>query len=108
MENNRLTLKWFKKIQKGETINITDLYEFSKIKLKRSRIRKKFHKYYERYVSEEIKKIYWDILFSTPLVNSFKKQMDFKLDIESMEGTPKVELCYIDYQYKSNNDENKK
>ena len=100
MENNKLTLIWFKKIQKGETINITDLYKFSKIKLKRSRIRKKFQKYYERYVSEEIKKIYWDILFSTPIVNSFKKQMDFKLDIESMEGTPKVELCYIDYQYK--------
>lgn len=77
MENNKLTLKWLEKIQKGETINITDLYEFSKVKLKRSRIRKKFHKYYERYVSEEIKKTYWDIFFSKPL--------DFKLlDIEPM------------------------
>jgi hypothetical protein len=99
---NKLTLKWLEKIQKGETINITDLYEFSKVKLKRSRIRKKFHKYYERYVSEEIKKTYWDILFSTPLVNSFKKQMDFKLlYIEPMKG-PKAELFYYDYQYKPN------
>lgn len=69
------------------------MYEFSKIKLKRNRIRKKFHKYYERYVSEEIKKTYWGILFSTPL--------DFKLlDIEHIE--PKAELFYIDYQYKPN------
>lgn len=102
MENNKLTLKWLRKIQNGETINITDLYEFSKIKLKRNRIRKKFHKYYERYISEEIKKTYWGILFSTPLVNNFKKQMDFKLDVEPIEGTPKVELIYIDYQYKPN------
>jgi hypothetical protein len=105
MIKNKLTQKWVEKLQKGETINITDLYEFSKVKLKRSRMRKKFNKYYDRYVSEEVKQTYWAIRFSTPLVGSFKKQLYFKLeDIKPMEGTPKIELIYSDYQYKPNVD----
>ena len=105
MTKNKLTQKWIEKLQKGEIINITDLYEFSKVKLKRSRMRKKFHKYYDRYVSEEVKQTYWGICFSNPLISSFKLYSNLGKDfvsVEPMEGTPKVELIYFDYQYKPN------
>ena len=107
MIKNKLTQKWIEKLQKGETINITDLYEFSKVKLKRSRMCKKFHKYYDRYVSEEIKQTYWGICFSNPLVNSLKIYSDLGKDIlriEPMDETPKIELIYPDFQYKPNVD----
>lgn len=98
---NKLYQKWTEKLQKGETINITDLYEFSKVKLKRNRMRKKFHKHHDRYVPEEIEQTYWGICFSNPLIGNFKKQLDFELDvIEPMEGIPTIELIYPDYQYK--------
>jgi len=105
MIKNKLTQKWIEKLQKGETINITDLYEFSRVKLKRSRMRKKFHKHYDRYVSEEIKQTYWSICFSNPLIGSFKRHLDFNLqNIEPMKGTPNIELIYSDYQYNPNVD----
>lgn len=102
MIENKLTLKWLEKLQKGENINITDLYVFSKIKLKRNRMRKKFNKHYERYVSNEIMETYWSILFTSPLINTFKKQMDFKLDIKSMNDIPNIKLIYPDFKYKIN------
>jgi len=107
MKQNKLNQKWLEKLQKDEQINITDLYEFSKIKLKRRRMRKKFHKHYDRYVPNEIKEAYWAVCFATPITENFKKQMKFNLkDIKPIDETPKVQLVYPDYQYQSdiNND----
>lgn len=36
--NQKLNQKWYNRIQVGENIQTTDLYEFSKIDLKRSRM----------------------------------------------------------------------
>lgn len=97
---NNLHQKWFEKLQKGDTISITDLYPFSRVRLKRSRMRKKFRKYYHRYISEEIQDTYWGILMSYPLVKTFKKQLEFNLDIVPMDDTlPKGELVYLDFNY---------
>jgi hypothetical protein len=93
---NKLTTKWFEKITKGETINIADLYEFSKIKLKRSRMRKKFNKNYSRYVSNEIIETYWGICLSTPLINSFNlRNKNFNASVGQCTGELSGELCYL-------------
>lgn len=97
--NNKLIQKWIEKTQRGEVINITDLYEFSNIKLKRSRMRKKFNKHYVKYVPKTIIETYWGICCSTPLVNSFKKYTDLDLNVESI-GSTKITLTYPDFHYK--------
>jgi len=91
---NKLQIKWFEKVQRGETINITDLYEFSNIKLRKSRFRKKFKKYYERYVPKEICETYRGILIASPLVNSFKRMTDFNLEPIESENLPEIKLIY--------------
>lgn len=97
---NRLQQKWFEKISRNEKITIEDLYEFSNIKLKRSRIRKKFRKYYERYVPKEICDTYRGILFASPLVNSFSKFLDFNLEpVEPSDDMPEIKLIYPDFNY---------
>ena len=97
---NKLQEIWTNKLSKGEDISITDLYQFSKIKLKRSRMRKKFNKYYDKYVSKEIKDTYWGIVFARPLLNSFKIYSDLGtnsdnfIHVTPIEGMPKVKLYY--------------
>lgn len=100
MIDHKLKQKWFEKLQNNESVNVTDLYEYTKIKLKRKRIRKKFDKYYYKYISDEINKLYSTITFSNSVVNTFKAQFDIELDdIQSLNKIP-VELVYFDYQYK--------
>lgn len=97
--NEKLNQKWINKIQVGENINITDLYEFSKVNLKRSRMRKKFNKHYYKYISNKIAETYMGICVASPLVNGFKKMMDFDLKIEPMLELPKGKIIYMNYQY---------
>lgn len=101
--HNKLTSKWFGKLQKGETIGVSDLYEFSKVSLKRKRIRKKFDKKYHRYVSENIYEAYIGILFATPMIGSFQKILDFDIEIvpltHSIGGNPVGKLLYTDHIY---------
>lgn len=101
---DKLTQKWIEKIQSNDGLTVLDLYEFSKIKLRTSRMRKKFNKYYYRYITEEVCNTYWGVCIAGPLVNSFKRSLDLSKDlinIEPMEDTPNVELIYSDYQYKT-------
>jgi hypothetical protein len=92
----KLTKIWLEKIQKNEQLEITDLYPFSKIKLKHSiRRHKKFYKNYERYVSQKVLEAYWSCLISSPLVNSFRKSIELDLKVISAEeGIPKGLLIY--------------
>jgi hypothetical protein len=111
MEQDKLSKKYFEQALKGEKINITDLYEFSKIKLKRKRQRKKFEKYYHRYVPKDICLAYWGICLAFSMVNSFKRYSDIDksmLKIEPINGTPKIELCYLDYQYNKDGEYNRR
>jgi len=102
---NKLTKIWLNKLQKNESLNIKDLYQFSKIKLKRKRIRKKFEKNYERYVSKEIKETFWGCLFAHPLVGSLKKSMELELpNVEPMSiDLPKCVLVYPEFKYQEEN-----
>ncbi len=96
----KLTQIWIQKMKDGDVLNITDLYQFSKVSLKRKRIRKKFHKHYERYVSKEVYETYWGCLIANPIYNSFKEMTKF-LDIKPLESisSPNVELIYPDFKY---------
>jgi hypothetical protein len=98
MITNKLTQQLLEKIQNGENIGISDLYAFSKVRLKRNKMRKKFHKYYYRYISKDIYDIFFGCLISYPLVNSFINKKDI-LTIEPMIPNPDCKISYIDYQY---------
>lgn len=88
---------WTSKLLIGETINIVDIYQFSKIRLKKKRSRKKFNKDYTRYVSEKIRLAYWGCLTSGVVYNTFKNISGFNLpDVEPMNGIPDIELVYLD------------
>ena len=104
--DNKLTKLWLDKISKNENLTIEDLYIFSKIRLKSRRAKKKFNKDYERYISKEIKEIYWGCLIATPITKSFNKLSGFDLlKVEPMNKIPNIELIYFD---KNNNGKNNK
>ena len=97
LQKDKLTEKFIEKLQKNESIDIRDLYEFSKISLKRNRIRKKFNKHYERYVSKEINQFYFSMLCTTKLVDSLKIYYEFSKDfvkVEPISDSPNVKLYY--------------
>jgi hypothetical protein len=98
---------WLGKIQKNEQLTVADLFPFSKIRLKKKRNKKKFNKYYRRYISENVREAYWGCLIATPLVGSFKKQFENLdlLNIEPLEDTPKGDLYYVDYKFPDENKE---
>ena len=85
----------------GKRMKVSDLYKFSKIKLKRKRMRKKFEKHYTRYLSEEVIKVYWGCLMSELASNTFKSVSGLNLPVvEPIDGLPKGEIVYLDYEYK--------
>jgi len=90
----KLHLIWFEKIKTGDKIDATDLYQFSKISLKRKRVRKKFNKHFERYVSNKIYNTYFGILCASPLVSSFKTISD--LNVEPI-GGPSGKIYYPEF-----------
>jgi hypothetical protein len=88
-------------LQNGE-ITISDLYQFSKISLKKKRFKKKFNKHYYKYVSDDIYNNYIGFLITKSLTKTVSKMCDFDLDVISMDDPkPKIDLVYIDYQYKN-------
>ena len=97
MKTNKLHEIWIDKITKGENITIKDLYRFSNVKLKRKRMRKKFHKYYERYIPKNIKETYWGICMVSPLFNTFYlySKLDF-ITMTPIKDLPKGNLVYFD------------
>ena len=90
---------WITKISRGETLTVKDLYPFSKVSLKRIRMRKKFDKNYPRYISDRTFQAWVGITAVTPLAGSFQRIAEFNL--ESVPGEPGSEgkLYYLDYQY---------
>lgn len=103
----KITDIWLKKLSEGGVLEVSDLKQFSGINLKKKRNLKKFLKAYYRYVSDEVANAYRTILISQSLSGVMRQMLSFNLDpVESMEGGPKVELCYLDYKYKD--DENRK
>lgn len=99
--NNKLQSVWFEKLQTRQNISVKDLYQFSKISLKRKRLRKKFEKNYVTYLSKEVYETYWGCLFAYPLISSFARIIDFpKIEPIDDDKLPKVNLVYLDYQYK--------
>lgn len=99
--NNKLTSVWLGKLQNKQNISVKDLYQFSKISLKRKRFRKKFDKNYDRYVSKEIYDTYMGCVIAHPLASTFGKMIDLPTlePINDLE-LPKIDLVYLDYQYK--------
>ncbi len=101
MENKLQTL-WLERILANQNLGIEDLFRYSKIKLKKSRNKKKFLKHYGRYVPKNIYETYWGCVMAHPLVSSFKHVNEFPdLKPINSEGLPKVELCYLDYKYEN-------
>jgi hypothetical protein len=91
---------WTSRIMENKTLQPTDLYPYSKIKLTKKRNRKKFNKYFLRYISQYIWETYLGCVIATPLVGSFKRQIEFALEpIIPMTDTPKAEIAYLDYVY---------
>ena len=95
----KLQAIWLDKLQKEERISIKDLYQFSHIKLKKKRFRKKFDKNYGKYVSEEVYKAFWGILIAQLASIGTSSQLGFPI-VEPVEELPKGELFYLDYKYK--------
>jgi len=93
---------WIAKISQGEALTVKDLYPFSKVSLKRKRMRKKFHKHYLRYVSNRTFQAWVGMTAVTPLVGSFQRIADFNLESEPGEPGPEGKLYYLDYEYEKN------
>ena len=87
------------KLVNGEEVNVSSLYRFSKINLKKKRNKKKFDKQYTRYISKDIFDIYIGLQLTKPIINSFKRMSEFNLNIEPIENSPKGEIIYLDYKY---------
>lgn len=101
----RLEKIWLDKISNGDlTIGVSDLYQFSKIRLSKKRNRKKFNKKFYRYISDEISIGYLHCLMESSLLKSFKLP---DLDpILKEEGDPEPILYYFDYKYDEKINEN--
>ena len=102
MSNNKdkLTQLWLERLSQNRGLEISDLYRYSKIRLKKKRNKKKFNKDYSQYVADTIRNIYWGSHISTPIANSFKRASDAICDlkVEPM-NCPKVELVYSNFKY---------
>lgn len=90
----KLNQIWLDKLSKNETINIKDLYQFSKINLKRKRFRKKFEKKYYKYISNELWDTYIGILLTIPIINSFKREINFEIPLVDSINKPIGKLYY--------------
>lgn len=105
-KTDKLRDNWLKKILNNENLEISDLFPFSKINLKKARSKKKFLKYYHRYVLEDVYKTYWGCLIATPLIRVYKSQAEFDIEpITPIESMPKAKIVYLDYQYSSKENE---
>ena len=100
-----LSTKWMEKILKGENMTFEDLVPYSRVSLRRKRMRKKFLKNPMRYLSERTHQAWIGCVVGKFSANVFKKQLDFNLDIEPINNDtenfrPDGKLHYLDYQYK--------
>lgn len=96
---------FYKKKEKGETFRFEDLYQFSKISLKKKRNRKKFSKDYHRYVSGHILSQYFGLnIFDT--MNKIASQT-IGLDLVAIEpsNSPTIQLGYYDFKYQDKDQE---
>lgn len=78
-------------------LDITSLYRYSTISLKRKRFRKKFNKNPQKYVSH---RIWVSYSIQVSIVNSFGRVMDLNLTPVENIDIPTGELIYSDYKYK--------
>ena len=90
---------WISRISRGETLTTKDLYPFSKISLRRRRMRKKFDKNYLRYISDRTFQAWVGMTAVSPLAGSFQRIADFNLESVPVEPGPEGKLYYLDYQY---------
>ena len=67
--SEKLESIWTSRIKEGKTIRPMDLYPYSKIKLTKKRNRKKFNRYFLRYVSRHIWEVYMGCVIATPIVD---------------------------------------
>jgi len=101
--NNKVTSIWFEKLRAKQNISVKDLYQFSKISLKKSRIRKKFEKNCEAYVSKKVYDAYIGYVINQTLLSALGKTIDFS-NVEPINRLQKINLVFSDYQY--NNEKN--
>jgi len=90
---------WITKIYRGEALTVKDLYPFSKVSLKRRRMRKKFDKNYLRYISDRTFQAWVGMAAVTPLAGSFQRIAEFNLESDPGEPGAEGKLYYLDYQY---------
>lgn len=100
-----LSTKWMEKILKGENMIFLDLIPYSRVSLRRKRIRKKFLKNPMRYLSERTYQAWIGCVVGNFSSNIFNKNLDFNLDVEPIiedpeNSTPVGKIYYLDYQYK--------
>jgi hypothetical protein len=93
MKLHKLEKIYIDKLLQDECVNPRDLLQFSNIRLNTKRKRKKFNKYFYRYITKKVYDIYIGCIASYPLSKSFKQIINFpKLErINEEEGMPKVE-----------------
>jgi hypothetical protein len=102
MELHPLHIINYRKRLSGDTLKPEDLMAFSKVSLRRKRMRKKFAKRYSRYVSRNTFDAYIAILAINLMTRSFIG--NDLVSTSPMEGLPTGKLYYLDYQYKSDNE----
>lgn len=110
-----LSALWMQKILAGGSITTTDLIPYSKVKISKVRMLKKFLKNPYRYISNKTHEIWLGCLVGNFTVKTFMNSFNFNLDVEPMEPKlneripePEGKLVYIDYQYKNEtNEENR-
>ena len=96
------------KILRGERLTFLDLIPYSRVSLRRKRIRKKFLKNPMRYLSEITHQIWIGCIVGNFSSNVFKHHLDFNLDVEPIiddtdHPDPVGKIYYLDYQYKKQN-----
>lgn len=74
------------------------LYRFSKVSLKRVRVRKKFDKNCRAYVPKWVWEAYVGLLMAYPISKIFDSPL---LEIDPMLDCPNIKIVYSDYRYEN-------
>lgn len=104
IEVHHLTRLWMIRMIKGEGLTFEDLMPYSKISLRRSRMRKKFLKNPHRYISDKTSQIWLGCIVGNFSGSIFSKSFAFGngfslVDEDPENPTPKGNLFYLDYEY---------
>jgi hypothetical protein len=99
MDDLAMKRQWHRLENKSSQEPLDLFMVYSKVSLKRARMKKKFRKDYSRYLSEKMVREFWGYCMVQPILRSNFFGLDL-VAIEPMSDLPKGELIYTEYKTK--------